>query len=192
MMAIKYDLWAREREAATVNDRGLRVLVTDSPPVAKIWAPKGTKPATHYRFRTIAARDAYVTQYTSNYAEVMDSKQSRRDALKARNSQHADVVDVGHVFVWSWGYDQTNIEYFQVIAKSGQTVTVRPICQSTIPGSEQFMCEHVKPMLGHFIEAEPPIRKRVQIAPDGTPYLSQEYGYCSLWRGESSYQSHYA
>ena len=29
-MAIKYDLWAREREAATVNDHGLRVLVTDS------------------------------------------------------------------------------------------------------------------------------------------------------------------
>lgn len=33
----------------------------------------------------------------------------------------------GHIYRTSWGYDQTNVEYFQVIKRTPATVTVRRI-----------------------------------------------------------------
>jgi hypothetical protein len=38
-------------------------------------------------------------------------------------------VNVGDIFQAMWGYDQTNIDYFQVVAVSGQMMQVREISQ---------------------------------------------------------------
>lgn len=58
-----------------------------------------------------------------------------------------DSVKIGDVFHTSWGYDQTNVEFFQVkeISKTGKTCKVIQIGSSTVPGSEGFMSESCVP-----------------------------------------------
>src|SRR5438552_359421 len=43
-------------------------------------------------------------------------------------------VNVGDFFVSSWGYDQTNVDFYRVVevSKSGKTVKVQEWCQQTM------------------------------------------------------------
>ena len=43
-------------------------------------------------------------------------------------------VAVGDVFIESWGYDQTNVDYFEVVSitKSGKSCKVLPIGAKTV------------------------------------------------------------
>lgn len=54
-------------------------------------------------------------------------------------------VDVGTIFTCSWGYDQTNIDYYAVTRRTDASVWIVNIGQSLVPGSEGFMSEHVLP-----------------------------------------------
>lgn len=191
-MRAHFDLWATERENAAVVEHGLRVHKDDSIyPVAMIWHPKASKPTERLRFKTAEKRDEYVQKYIGNYGAYLLNKQAQKEAGRELVSKHSSEIGVGHVFRYSWGYDQTNVEFLQVIAKSGQSVTVREIAQSVVPGSEGYMSEQVKPRLGHFLEKSKPVTKRLQFTSDGRAYLAQPFGWCELWRGEASYQSHY-
>ena len=51
-------------------------------------------------------------------------------------------VQVGDVFYLNWGYDQTNVDFFQVVALCGETsVRVKHVCPEIIRTEhEGFMC----------------------------------------------------
>lgn len=187
-----YDIWQRERESAEIVAHGLRIIRRDNPPVALVWNPKAFKPAGHYRFRSVEARDEYISKYIAAYADGQQRKAVRKAESRNLVEQHHAEVKIGHIFVYSWGYDQTNINFYQVVAKHGQNVTVREIAQAIVPGSASFDAERVKPRIGHFLAGAKPITKRPYFTEDGRAYLSFSFGSCQLWRGESSYQSHYA
>ena len=59
-----------------------------------------------------------------------------------------DSVKIGDIFHTSWGYDQTNTEYFKIvsISKTGKTCEVVQIASETVKGSEGFMCESITPL----------------------------------------------
>ena len=58
-----------------------------------------------------------------------------------------DSVKVGDLFYSSWGYDQTNVEFFKVVGltKSGKSAKVRQIGSKTKEGSEGFMSDSAYP-----------------------------------------------
>jgi len=60
-------------------------------------------------------------------------------------------VAVGDIFEMSWGYDQTNVNYFQVTRITPKGCYVREIGASSVPGTAGFMCETVKPTPGNFL-----------------------------------------
>lgn len=61
-------------------------------------------------------------------------------------------VKVGDLFSMSWGYDQTNVNYFQVTRVSDSGVWVREIGSQSVPGTQGFMCETVKPAKDRFLD----------------------------------------
>jgi hypothetical protein len=61
-------------------------------------------------------------------------------------------VAVGDIFEMSWGYDQTNVNYFEVTRLSKSGVFVREIGAKSVPGTQGFMCETVKPAPGNFLD----------------------------------------
>jgi len=97
-------------------------------------------------------------------------------------------VKVGDIFVNSWGYDQTNIDFYQVVAitSSGKSVKVRPIGQKT--KETGFMSGETVPLKGKF--TGPAQTKRVGLS-NGEPYLPSKYGWTSLWDGKPQFISWY-
>lgn len=60
-------------------------------------------------------------------------------------------VKVGDLFSMSWGYDQTNVNYFQVTRVTPKGVYVREIGAKSVPGTQGFMCETVRPVKDNFL-----------------------------------------
>lgn len=84
--------------------------------------------------------------------------------------------EVGDILASSWGYDQTNINYYQVVGvtPSGKSVRIREIAQSIVR-SEAGGLDYVVPVkdsfldkshLRRFVDNEP-VTKRVQDDRDG-------------------------
>jgi hypothetical protein len=88
------------------------------------------KPAVYVSYRTapdaIAAGEQTLTNQTAH-----------RDRIAKARAERAAVqttMQVGTVLSSSWGYDQTNVDYYEVVGVSAsrQTVTIRPIAQRTV------------------------------------------------------------
>lgn len=127
------------------------------------------------------------------------------------------LADPGAIFCHSWGYDQTNVDYYQVVKRSGTRVYLRPIAASSVAGSEGFMSDSVVPAKDRFIdecrhcrcresaaqhteacgafdhkyEAKAPFFKQVRFY-SNEPYLSFDYGWCGLADKKAHYRSWYA
>lgn len=117
--------------------------------------------------------------------------QARRDKKKELRKNIVNPYKVGELLYNSWGYDQTNIDYYQITAVKGRTVTIRPIASKIVPGSEGFMSERVCPSRDNFTGPEE--TKTLQMYGDGTPYIPVRHGcmsYTDEW--ETKYASHYA
>lgn len=66
---------------------------------------------------------------------------------------------VGDILVSSWGYDQTNIDYYQVVRVTRATVTVRPIAAHTT-SSDSGWTGTASPLPDRF--TGDPIRRKIQ------------------------------
>lgn len=76
----------------------------------------------------------------------LDSDKYLNFLIKKLENQD-DSVKVGDLFYSSWGYDQTNVEFFKVVGltKSGKSAKVRQIGSKTKEGSEGFMSDSAFP-----------------------------------------------
>ncbi len=106
-------------------------------------------------------------------------------------------VQVGSIFCWSWGWEQTNLDFFQVIEKKAKSVIVREIAQETVEGStySHGMADNRVAVKDAFLKDSKPQRKVLKFMQGengGRPYLHQEYGWCGLWDGTAHYCSWYA
>lgn len=64
------------------------------------------------------------------HAKRMEKRAERRKEAEERAKEQAATVKVGDVMVASWGYEQTNIDYFEVVAKESTLLTIRKIAQT--------------------------------------------------------------
>ena len=103
-------------------------------------------------------------------------------------------VKIGQIFRRSWGYDQTNVDYFQVVAIKAKTVVVRAISYKEVPGSRGFMSCSIVPDKDNFIGSELPKVCRVsEDASNGSKITvgTQKWAYL-VKDGEKAYCSWYA
>lgn len=73
-------------------------------------------------------------------------------ATKTRHS-----VKVDDVFYSSWGYDQTNVDWYQVVKVTPASVYVKKISSALSDDGR-----HVVPVLGRFLNDKKPALHRVQ------------------------------
>ena len=186
------DLWKEEREKATLEG-GLKVLRGENirhKPTVKMWKPKGKKPFVSYYFETEEKRSDYIRQIIDGYKADMERKEKRKQDRKG-NPELLKQADPGAIFHHSWGYDQTQCDYFQVLERKGQMVKVRRIASATVSNSEGHMSDNRTAIKDEFLENHKVLTKKIQFS-GGTPYLSMTCGWCSLWDGEPKYCSWYA
>ena len=183
-----FDIWETERKQAV--DLGLIKVLRQDPNIVKIWNPKAIKPYAHYRFRTLEEREQYIKDQLASHQEHNRLKEEYKQARKG-SPELLETVKPGDIFHYSWGYDQTNCEFYQVIERRGYMVFVKEISQETAPGSDNgFMCDHRLAKKDVFLN-DKVLQKKVYFS-QGKPYLSFPFGSCSLWDGRPCYCSWYA
>lgn len=97
----------------------------------------------------------------------------------------------GKIVEYSWGYDQTNIDYFIITKRQNDFVTLQPIGQKN-RDETGFMSGHCEPDPDKLLP-EKPIRRKVHYYEGKEIGLAiKSYGWASLWDGRPSCWSNYA
>lgn len=136
-----------------------------------IYQGKSAKPWHRYSFKNRSAALKSLAYYASE-AERIAATAAQRAAERRSNLAKPHTLKVGDVLESSWGYDQTNIDYYQITQVIGKrTVEVREIGrQSQDTG---WLTGRCVPAPGEFTGA--PMRKQVDVHGD-VNVLSAAYG----------------
>lgn len=89
---------------------GLEIYRDPLLPIAIAFAGKRQKPDWYFRYTSEEKLAAKVADYHENIKAGAKQKQASRDAKKG----WAHDAKVGDIFQSSWGYDQTNIDYYEI------------------------------------------------------------------------------
>lgn len=107
--------------------------------------------------------------------------------------QILDTYQPGAILVDSWGWEQTNIDFYCIVARKGDWLTVLPMKKHTSP-EIGFMTNEETPL--HVDHTAKPIRKKVKAwSGQETGFSFRNYsggGWCSLWKGKPVTSTHYA
>ena len=141
---------------AKFEDQGLQLTIDAERLVAMCVreskrARLGYKIEFNYRFSSEERMVQYCENHIKDLLEVAKIKAERKAKRAADRKAAVETVAVGDIFVASWGWEQTNIDAYQVVAKKGATVELREIGLRTVEGSESFMSDRVVPVKDAFI-----------------------------------------
>ena len=96
--------------------------------------------------------------------------------------------EIGDIIYYSWGYDQTNVDFFQVVKVTEKSVNIREISSKTIENG--FMSGNTTAIKDAF-KGNETLTKRIKEY-NNKPYVSFAYGVGSLWDGSPVSCSWYA
>lgn len=99
-----------------------------------------------------------------------------------------DEINKGDILVSHWGYDQTNVDFYYVVKKTGLGV-------SLIPMGEKIV--EYKDMSGRVVPGEPnftskPINRKIKKYTGGVYVRINSFSYARKWNGQPEYFSSYA
>lgn len=143
---------------------------------------KQSKPLFHYSYRNESDRDKRIKDTIRSRKLTLDMKKKRQDDKK--NFLHG--LEVGAILYSSWGYEQTNVNFYEVTDVKGKQVILRPIAQKTV--KEDAYYESVVPAPGRF--TGPAIRRTPSgTHPSNVSVKINSSQYASLWDGRPKQQS---
>lgn len=146
-----------------------------------VFTGKGNKPDIHSAYFTEEQRENAWKNICSNVQRNEERKTQRK---VERTAPHT--LEVGDILDSSWGYDQTNIDFYQVTEVTGKnTVKVREIGK-TREESDHYTYENVSASKGHFLEQAKEMTKRVN-GSNGIKISS--FQYATPWDGKSKNQT---
>jgi len=151
-------------------------------PYAAVFGGKRTKPDWHYRFRTEERREEKIAEWIENQkGRLVDTKNRRAE----HNGGHT--LEVGDVLSGSWGYDQTNVDFYQIMEVPSKCfVTARKIGGETVreTGSAIF----VKPVKDSFCGEA----KRYKAGPDNHITIASYLHPSKTGWNDEHYETHWA
>ena len=143
---------------------------------------KATKPDWHYSFRSEEQRASLIAEFISirkSHAEYMTKRKTEKEK--------PHTLKVGDILSSTWGYDQTNIDYYQVTRVPGpMSVEITQIAADSGP-EVGFMTAYCKAAPGKFI-GKPMIKR----ANSTNSVRIASYAHASPWDGKEDRYSWYA
>ena len=171
-------------------DRITCLIVRDAPR-----SKMGYKTIQHYRYKTIEdminRTSAFVDSILKYRKEKDEYKQEKKQKHKEGLNNIKNIIKVGDILYNSWGYDQTNVDFYQIVKVLDASVIIRQISSEQVPNSGGFMSSYVRPIPNSFVGEE--IRKNVNFY-GNKYYLSSKFGQISKYESgdEGVYNSWYA
>jgi len=150
---------------------------------AIFYTGKQSKHTWYYTFHTEQDMKATITKTISGIMTREDQKAQRRESRKAPHS-----LEAGNILYSSWGYDQTNISFYQVTKViSDKTVELREISSKRLSSSD-YGTDEVVAVKDAFLTPRGEYDKRgmpmiKMPRPDNTIKISS-YEWAHLWNGQ--------
>lgn len=107
---------------------------------------KAQKPAINETWRRPEGAAKRVADYLGN----LRARATYKAEQKAKRAAFVHNVQVGDIYRTSWGYDQTNVEFFEVVEVRGKYAILREIACAV--GEQGGPSERVVPQSGAFLE----------------------------------------
>ena len=107
-------------------------------------------------------------------------------------------VKVGDIFYASWGYDQTNIDYYQIVGVTEKGCYIRPIGAKRIHEKDEWGSDALMPAKDHFIDGYDPFvkdpkkgafKRTMRSSYSGVYLNMSSYANAYKWDGRVNYQT---
>ena len=167
-------------KSETVHNSEIWTWTDNGKPYLRVYIGKSGKPDAAYYYRNLESR-----QESINYwKEIIERRIQRKLDAKASRAEVKNEYKVGDILYASWGYEQTNINFFMVTEVLPKSIKLVEIGQ-TVTNRTGMMSEHVIP------------NKNAVISESMTRRVSR-YGVkindvysASKWHGGEVLQTHY-
>lgn len=179
----------------TVPEFGVECFYQTEPnPIIVGYYGKSAKAAFHYRYRTVEEMLARTQERIDNYVKNRMGDIERKSKQKQLTSEMkaSDHYAIGDIIVNSWGYEQTNVDYYQVIEVLPKSLKVREIGCTMTDATGPMAC-HVVPEKDSFTDKDP-FLLRLKTDSKGVVWICnpESYYYFHKWDGRPNYMSWYA
>jgi len=141
--------------------------------------------------RTATTRDraqaiSYAQRQIKNLQVYEELKQQRRAEDKEKAAAARAAMKPGDILVTCWGYDQTNVEFYEVLRVKGSMATVREVAQER--RETGYMSGDCVPVPGRYLERSEELTRRIG------PYGLKIKNYITArpWDGTARHWTGYA
>lgn len=145
---------------------------------------RANKPDFYFTYRDEIAAEKKIIEWFDTLAKWEDMKLARR---LAQTGFHT--LKVGDILHYSWGYDQTNCEFYQIVSITAHTVDIREIASEVVPGSDYPHGMACTLIARPNVFLKKPIERH---RANKTNCVSMKFGSASPWDGKPCYLSWYA
>lgn len=166
-----------EQHYTNLTDEEAIVFVHKQKMIATAFSGKKATQDWSYRFRDERERRKYIQDYFVKCKQSQELKIERAAARIKKKKEFFASIKEGDIFVDSWGYDQTNIDYYVVTKKLKASIKIKQIGKNVEYG--EFSTNKVTPNPLHFLSSGEEMTK---IPQDGYIKING-YRYAVLWDG---------
>lgn len=122
-------------------------------------------------------------EYKTRFFERVGKNHELKEARAKERREFVPTIKPGDILDTCWGYEQTNVEFFQVISIRGKTAVLREIGKRRVQATGPFSAE-IAPIKDHFVGNE--ITRRVSI---GNYVRIDDVRFATPMDGETSHES---
>lgn len=90
---------------------------------AALWEGARKRPTYYYRFKTEQERDKWVRRQK----EAITRRDEEAKAYQRKKQKENEALKVGQIMYDSWGWEQTNIDWYMIVRKTGSSVWLQQI-----------------------------------------------------------------
>lgn len=183
----------------TFTDKfGIEAFYSNEQLCAIFYIGKQTKHLWHFKFKDKERMMYAIHSAAKEYVQKQEKKLAKQAENKAMMSEFkaSDHFAVGDIVVNTWGWEQTNVEFYQVTDVLNKKIRVKQIHGLMVEGSMMshgMACE-VTPVCDNFMESGDEYLLSLKLrSPKEVIICSPEsYYYFHKWNGKPLYKSWYA
>ncbi len=130
----------------SIPELGIEIYADATSSTILAFAGKRQKPSFHLRFTS----EVRASHYVADWVDRLRQSHERKERDRAEKKAFRHTLKVGHVLASTWGYEQTNWNFYEVIKLAGcHTVELRELAQSRVETT--YMQGKCAPLPGQYI-----------------------------------------
>ncbi len=139
-----------------IEGKGYVVYVNEDKKTAMMYTGRKRKYDWFFRFKSVEDMMVYINEKITCYQHFQELKAKERASRRGFETS----IKVGDILVSSWGWEQTNVDFYQVVERRGKTTVLLRKISRTVTETG-YMSGEAMPVKDNFIGDEV-LKKRVQ------------------------------